>query len=275
METIPQPIPSSPTPNSKLPLILIGLVFLIILSVTGGFFLGKQLYSPNSQSITTPISIAEPTLTPGPTANWEIYASGVLGFSFSYPQELSFIYDQLKDYTEAKAPSGNLLLQNFDGSKPRQETASDFQLALFVSKDDGTSLENYPKQWEGEFGKLQTETITIGGIKAIKGFSGQKYRVVPTVWFTLTNILYTIQLSNPNSTNKSWFDQILSTFKFLDQNNAICNIDQEYQNTAVNPVTCQCPDGSEWKILSTSFGPCPADKAKDCPQTIQKCSPKN
>src|SRR3989344_660851 len=143
METIPQPIPSSPTPNSKLPLILIGLVFLIILSVTGGFFLGNQL------------------------------------------------------------------LQNFDGSKPRQETASDFQLALFVSKDDGTSLENYPKQWEGEFGKLQTETITIGGIKAIKGFSGQKYRVVPTVWFTLTNILYTIQLSNPNSTNKSWFDQIL------------------------------------------------------------------
>lgn len=143
-----------------------------------------------------------------PTANWKTYTNEDYRFSFSYPKELTYLYDHLKD--------GNILLQNFDGSSPRKELDSDFQMVITANDTNGKPLEDYPKQWETELGKLPTETISVGGITAIKDFSGQKYQAVPTVWFSKNATTFMIQLSHPKSTNKIWFDQILSTFKFVE-----------------------------------------------------------
>ncbi|MDP1722204.1 MAG: hypothetical protein Q8L37_03265 [Candidatus Gottesmanbacteria bacterium] len=156
-----------------------------------------------------------PTLATGADlfAQWITYTNDKHKFSFTYPQELSYLNDYLDKNTQIY---GNLLLQNFDGSKPRKELTSDFQMGIWLNKDDGTPLANHPKQWEKELGKLPIEYITVGGINAIKGFSEQKYQAVPTVWFSKNDDSYMIQLSHPNSTNKIWFDQILSTFKFTE-----------------------------------------------------------
>lgn len=122
------------------------------------------------------------------------------------------LYDQLEHVGD------NLLLQNYQDLPERKEIPSDFQLVLSVNKDEGKALEEYPKLEEKEFGNLPSEKVLIGNVSAIKGFSGQKYQAVPTVWLINDGYLYTFQLSMPESTNKDLFDQILSTFKFTDSN---------------------------------------------------------
>lgn len=204
--------------------LVILLSILLLLSVLiAGFFayqtqkLVSELTVLKNEPTPTAIAKVEPTddqgLEPEPipleilTKDWKTFSNNDYKFLFRYPKELTNLYDQLS--------GGNLLLQNFDGSNPLKELISDFQLTLSVSKYDGTALESYPKNWESDLGKLPWEIITVSNTKAVKGYSGQKYKAVPTVWVTDGKTLFTIQLSNPDSTNKKWFDQILSTFKFI------------------------------------------------------------
>jgi hypothetical protein len=203
--------PQQPKSNPVLR-IVIGVAILAV-GIGVGLAVGK--YSSSSaesqkQVQKTDIPATSPSVAPtemvDPTANWKTYANKDYGFSFSYPKELTYLYDHLK--------GGNILLQNFDGSSPRKELDSDFQMVITADDANSKPLEDYPKQWETELGKLPTETISIGGIIAIKGFSGQKYQAVPTVWFIRNNTIFMAQLSHPKSTNKIWFDQILSTFRF-------------------------------------------------------------
>lgn len=234
-----QPVPTAIVEPSKINWLLFSLigVAILITGIVAGVFVGKYIYT--SKLTPSPIISASPSPTPtnqtcvtpppecvtesgsiklecsppyigeycvSPTANWKTYTNNDFGFSFSYPKELTYLYDHLK--------GGNILLQNFDGSSARKELDSDFQMTITADNANSKPLEDYPKQWETELGKLPTETISVGGITAIKGFSGQKYQAVPTVWFSKNATTFMIQLSHPKSTNKIWFDQILSTFKF-------------------------------------------------------------
>src|SRR3989344_3718673 len=81
-----------------------------------------KLVQVDNTPLSSPTDSSDPTASQAPNgdlANWKIYTNGILGFQFSNPQEINFIYDQFKEYTENKSSSGNLLLQNFDGLKPR------------------------------------------------------------------------------------------------------------------------------------------------------------
>lgn len=57
-----------------------------------------------------------------------------------------------------------------------------------------------------------------------------------------------------------------------EENRKVCEIDKEYQNTAVTPIDCQCPQGYKLTTVSMSFGPCPEPKMHDCPATVVKCA---
>ncbi len=52
---------------------------------------------------------------------------------------------------------------------------------------------------------------------------------------------------------------------------AVCEIGKIYENTAVKPISCACPDGYVFKTIETSWGPCPAAGMKDCIATKIKC----
>ena len=196
------------------------------------FFLGVasvfayQKYLPTRSLLVGPspssATVVSPSLAIDSTVGWKNYQNSLFGFSFLYPQEL-ILYDQLKQVGD------NLLLQNYRDVPNRKIDPSDFQLVLSVSKDEGKSLEEYPKLWESELGKLPTERVLIGNIDAIKGFSGQKYKAVPTVWVKNHGYLYSFQLSILESSNKELFDLILSTFKFIDQTSTPAITDQELQ----------------------------------------------
>ena len=218
-EIFPNNIPVSPQPKKSKKVLYEILFLLILLLGSVGYcifrlplfedFIRDGGKTPQTFP-TTPTQTAIPTSTLDVTADWNVYKSTPFSFSFLYPSTLT-LYDQLKQIGD------NLLLQNFQALPNRKEVSSDFQLVLSVSKDEGKTLEEYPKLWEKDFGSLPSEKLLIGNVNAIKGFSGQKYLAVPTVWLINSGYLYTIQLSTPESTNKNLFDQILSTFKFTDQ----------------------------------------------------------
>jgi hypothetical protein len=68
-----------------------------------------------------------------------------------------------------------------------------------------------------------TTVIDISGSPAIEciyekyNSSTQQNDELPTVLFKHNEILYIAQLSTPSSDYPLWFDQILSTFKFVEQ----------------------------------------------------------
>jgi uncharacterized protein YbdZ (MbtH family) len=51
----------------------------------------------------------------------------------------------------------------------------------------------------------------------------------------------------------------------------ICEIGKEYRSTAVSLVSCKCPKGYEFKVISMGWGPCPKPGMQDCPASILKC----
>jgi hypothetical protein len=54
-----------------------------------------------------------------------------------------------------------------------------------------------------------------------------------------------------------------------------CEIGKTYTHTAVNPVTCACPEGYQKQILSQGWGPCPQPSMSGCPSLTFKCIKQN
>lgn len=106
------------------------------------------------------------------------------------------------------------MLQNYVNYNNRPIEDTDFQFILLVRKDNGTTPEQFAQEAEKALGTMQISTIDVGGVTAVKASGGEKIKAVPTVWLINKGVLYVFQLSEPNSTNAAWFDQILSSFKF-------------------------------------------------------------
>lgn len=176
----------------------------------GHFVNVNWIYSDSHESIDQILSTFELTdVEVDSMASWKRYESSKFGFSFSYPSELIYLTDRLGEYTEEGINSAMILLQNFDGSKPREEQADDFQLVVYVANKTGINLPNP----EGE-----QEIVNIGGVQATKTFTTQKWVQVPTYIFQSKPNGVAIQLSHPNSINKEWFDKIAKSFEFNNYN---------------------------------------------------------
>ncbi|MBI4812434.1 hypothetical protein HY798_03290 [Candidatus Falkowbacteria bacterium] len=51
-----------------------------------------------------------------------------------------------------------------------------------------------------------------------------------------------------------------------------CEVNKEYAHTASNPITCVCPEGYEFEVVSISWGPCAIPGKTDCPALLEKCA---
>lgn len=220
MEPIQQPVQSpsginifQPKPNYLKTIIFSVLGILLVNSIIYLYLqnqkLKKQVLNPQ---VFPTAQVPSPTISISlnKIEGWTKYKNDNFKFSFSYPKKY-ILLDQLKIIGD------NILLQNYQDKPNRVEESTDFQLVIFVGKDEGKDLEEYPKLWQSDLGELSSKKILIGGINAVEGFSGQKYQAVPTIWLKNNGYLYTIQLSTPNVANKQMFDQILSTFKFASE----------------------------------------------------------
>ncbi len=206
-------------------LVILLSVLLLLSVLIAGFFayqtqkLVAELRIMKDEVRITPTATIEPIATESvvlDTTNWKTYTSEKFDFSFKYPVEMSYVYDQSDQYVENGINNAMILVQNFDGSKPRTETESDFQIVVYISNKAGVFNLEDP---QGE----KTEII-INGVKTIKAFTTQKWVLVPTVFFQSSPNKIAVQLSNPKSTNKLWFDQIISTFKLIESENNLSRI---------------------------------------------------
>jgi hypothetical protein len=222
VQPLPQvsaPIPTPPSTNwSKILLFTVLGLVIVAVSLFVGVQIGKnqtpglQPIAPeptlsSNQTVTNPKTIPTSITSPSmnPATSWKTYKNTRFNFSFKYPPELIYVYDQSDQYVENGISNAMILIQNFDGSKPRTETDSDFQIVAYIANKSGQFNLEDP---QGE----QTKT-TINGVEVIKSFTTQKWVLVPTVFFRSSPNKVAFQLSNPKSTNKVWFDQIVSTFQ--------------------------------------------------------------
>lgn len=204
-------------------IILISIAILVLI-------VGKVYYSGSNQNSNSDIRTTnDPAIVNSviPTSdsssliaeqkNWKIYSNSALGFSFSYPTELNYIYDQF-GFNHPDNPEGNLLLQNYDGSNPRKYQSTDFQMVIEAYKNsEQIGLDLYVKDpnkvWNQ--GGIQTfKSTTVGDLAALKGATVQKYEKTPTLWVSNKGFILTIYLGTPKSENADLFDKILETFKF-------------------------------------------------------------
>ena len=215
--SVPQPSP--PTSSSKLPLILVGLALLFV-SATGGFLLGKQLYSPASQP--TPTSIAEPTPIPDPTANWKTYIYQNL--VFKYPpdwvldtEKMAIRPPYLKNGEEYPA----ITLYTIDNPD---------NLSVKEYDDKASNAMMRPGLYSSSIGDREV-TAEIKVVNGIKGYYLKDQNCEPLGCdrfsfvsnkkiYVITNIYDHQDVSSQNSEKESLrkiFNQILSTFKFTEE----------------------------------------------------------
>ena len=201
----PQPNVAEPItskPKSKTPLFaLIGIILVVLVGVLG-FFFGISYKKPSStqkQVYTGPPPPVTPTIDP--TGNWKTYTNTTYKFSFNYPTnyKITPISETTNDITLS---SNNKTVLNI--------------LLLLNANETLKEVKKNPTQGGGAPVKNITDT-TINNIPAIefqmdctnlRGCFGG-----PVVQTVHNNVEYIFNLYDKKND-----DQILSTFKFTDQN---------------------------------------------------------
>ena len=205
-----------PKGNNKI-LVVVGIIVLVLILAGIGYFTVSKNNSTSSPE-PSPTPTASPEATPDPTADWETYTNTKYKYSFNYPSnwntketEDRYLPDSVIQETQSTTQSGNaygftvyisentkdLTLEQFDANyKLESATGSN----LIRGKEDTTLASLQAKKYDVfSFDRNLTQTITIQG-----GF------------------IYKVEFDseNPNDpdfeTNKQIYNQILSTFKFLE-----------------------------------------------------------
>lgn len=225
-------------------LVIIGLFLILILGVTGYYLAKKQSRVQPVDQLNESVSPAPTissiptqslTITIDETKDWKIYTDNQYGFSFKYPNDW-----QITQYGDPS--SGKLLnnqidwftsefsIENCRGDCPVINSKQQINISgkITALKLDG---------WIGSVGGNIPETFRKFEIKYP---NTNKYLII-TLWELKRGSPYTFanysQERNPlliDQKKLKLFDQILSTFKFLDSN--------EQKVLGIQPVfCCFCP----------------------------------
>ncbi|MCL5438573.1 MAG: hypothetical protein M1268_01120 [Patescibacteria group bacterium] len=201
-----------------------------IIGITGAILLASQ--NPYKQlgkvkAKITPTQTVSPTPTVDPTANWKTYTNSKFRFSFKYPPDIKISstsgeFENGLNLEFGKENSGmpilTVWLTTGDYVKGRQNDLNtilstnkldDYNYQISAKKIDGKNLYVYTQEFDSSSNKFAPP-------------GGPLYRV--GALGTINNIFFDIFYNSNKETSKQdqqIFDQILSTFKFLDQNQTI------------------------------------------------------
>lgn len=181
-----------------IPIILAGIV--LVLGV--GYLAGAKILSPKISPPVSPQVTPQPTPTPDPTANWEAYNNTKYSYSVKYPGDW-FIYEM----------SGNLTTDSISLSQVKLNSKKDNDVPnvkIIIWRQN--SLTN------------GGGTTMLGGLPAYRSTSeGPAGILHDIVFLSKGKYDYSVELEYEQTNKDQYlkiFNQILSTFKFLDQEQA-------------------------------------------------------
>lgn len=203
-----QPITPPPPSNTKKTfLILVAIFFLLLTGVAAYLMLWQK---PASQPVVkTAPTPSSPTPTVNPIANWLTYSNPSLGFSFLYPKELAYSYDQLGDLISKKSTQGLLLLQDYDGSKP-PPSENTLQVIVEITRSQTLSLDQYVKNGSTASGSA-TQT-TVAGYPALTFITTQKGQQITNTAFKYIDLIYNTSINSIEKEKITLLNNIIATF---------------------------------------------------------------
>lgn len=237
----PQPISSSPKPKSKLSLFLL-LGIIIFGLISGIYFLlaGKGLLSPQPTPTPTQLLLTTPTTTSNINTGWKTYTNPKYFYSLKYPPDW-----EVKTILANPDP-GAIRISNINIRANQKidlpEADVDIIVELNLSRKLPTQEWYLDREKNMPIVPINTKHIFITTIfrecPALRVdndslfFSKDEY-MYHISWYVSGN--YNQEFKN---TSEKIFNQILSTFTFLDQNQPI--------------PTTQSLDTSNWKTYTNS-----------------------
>lgn len=208
-------VPVEPAPSpSKLPMILLILV-LAVGSGAAGFFLGQTLSrstpptNPSGDKAAAPIQSSTPTVSSTPaatvptdeTASWKTYTSDRYKYSIKYPPLWSLKRTAVVYYPEIEVERVTLQHPNYSSN--------------FVYVDMEAREDDWPGIEPNTFG--DAHEYTFAGIKSYRrSFRSTQNGGQEIVYFQRGRNYFTFQLVDDRKEFTDLFNQILSTFRFLD-----------------------------------------------------------
>lgn len=253
-------------------LIILGIIFLATLLTAVLYIIGSR---------TTPVQIKQtsnltkiPSPTPNPTVNWKTYTNKDLGFSIRYPENIREYYfpgvgilgsrtgsniiisllniehpyltgknNEIRIMWYSNETTPNKIIDDVIQAQKIRTPSSAFEKSYFTidGEKEEAVTEKRPPDYELQYSYIKTN-------KAILEFM----------------LMY--QTKNKEKTLKL-FNQILSTFKFLDQN--LIPDPSSSSSTITNPASVYCIDqGGQSKIMSnpdgSQYGLCIFSDGRQC-----------
>lgn len=222
--------------------LLIGL--LIAVAIGGAYYFGKS----QSQIINLPAN--PPTADDSKIFNFNTYTNNNLGFSFQYPKTYTLKKLGDNEIIFTKTPAEAEAIEECINNKKLPE-CNNYSLKISFKNLDNSqnkTLEEFIKTYDKSNNNLGYSVITLGGLSALeKQFEG--IGLVKNIFVDRSqNILY-IQANTITDTEENMlvFNQILPTFKFLDENNNEIKDWKTYTGKPILNFTVKYP--SNWQVF--------------------------
>lgn len=232
------PVPPPPKNNSG---IFIG-IFLVLLGILVGLAIDKTTILSNLRiPYFSAKPIPTPTSTPTPALTWSTYTDPTGVYTFQYPSDWN-LKTSGTDEISVSDP------QNFTigFSVASKNTLSvTYPVENWVKLHTNTGIPCQEPGCTGAGNYIYESPVTINGTVFDKIIQGQSMYIITYYLYKGENIFYTITTTTFGENINTTMDQILSTFKFLDQSNAegkFCG------GIAANLPENQCLDGFYCKL---------------------------
>ena len=215
----PAPVPDSPLPapsRSLSPWLLLP-IFLIFLGISGYLFWQNRTLQSQLTASPSPTASAIAMAPTDPTADWQTYINNEHKVSFKYPSSWDLKIENAGDNDNGQTSNTVLFLTH-----EKAKISMTFNLVGIGGL--GMDLEGEPFELDGI--KLYKYHRTYSNGNQGIGITDQLKNTLGV--FKVNGITYSFALSYPSNENGSAyeiiFDQILSTFKFIDdQENQAAN----------------------------------------------------
>lgn len=256
--------------KSNLSFVLLSLLALILVG-SGGFILAKYLYTPKTEvPVSSQAPAAPPAQTQGPFSsatntpsvpttdemvNWKKYINTKFGFSFEYPP--TWIINEYKPNQYYIFDMELINVEKNLGFSTNSDPKMGFTITINKTPYDKDALQR-TGDTNGGFSGITSEVITFLGFPANKSHTtftdtnlgiGVTYIIlnkVPGGWrFGYPNI-------NFKGEHNIIYDQILSTFKFLDKTEVLKTYSHaQLVNISLVPLNIKYPES--WKLSVSEY----------------------